>query len=257
MQNLRLRQAAALAVTMFAGLAFTSGALAADAPVALDTAPQSDAMRNSVVTVDTLVKNENQQALARSMEQSVASGLIQAAKPAAPSGPPAGQIFVLSIFGIGNDLRSHLGYNGDSYEGVRVGSRIGSCVISEITASKVVLKPSRKGIPAATCPTGKWTGVSLFPATPSLAPPAGNGRPGGNALPSPAIPTPFSSTSAPSRPLQAAPSGPAPLKVSQPTIQLIPGGPVAPGQTAVPLVPRQLEAVQDERLQQPAAANTN
>lgn len=255
MHNLRLRQAAALAVSMLAGLAFTSGALAADVPVALDSAPQSDAMRNSVVTVDTLVKNENQQALARSMEQSVASGLIQPAKTAAPSGPAPGQIFVLSIFGIGSDLRSHLGYNGDSYEGVHVGSRIGSCVISQITSNKVVLKPARKGIPTATCPTGKWTGVSLFPPTPTIAMPLGTGRPGGAALPSPAIPTPFSSVGGPSRPLQAAPSGPAPLKVSQPTIQLIPGGPVATGQTAVPLIPRQLEAVQDERLQQPAAAN--
>ncbi|MDN8616504.1 hypothetical protein [Variovorax ginsengisoli] len=255
MKNLRLRQATALAVTVLAGLALTSGALAADVSAALDSAPQSEAMRNSVVTVDTLVKNENQQALARSMEQSVASGLIQPAKPAAPSGPPAGQIFILSIFGIGNDLRAHMSFNGEGYERVRVGARMGSCVISEITGNKVVLKPSRKGVPPATCPTGKWTGVNYFQPAPGLASPAESGRPGGAALASPAIPTPFSSTSTPSRPLQPVSSGPAPLKVSQPTIQLIPGGPVAPGQTAVPLIPPQLEAVQDERLQQPAAAN--
>ncbi|KWT65013.1 hypothetical protein APY03_7466 [Variovorax sp. WDL1] len=211
-------------------------------------------MRDSVVTVDTLITNENQQALARSMEQSVASGLIQTPKPATPSGPAPALIFVASIYGIGNDLRANIGFNGESYERVRAGARVGACVITEITGRAVVLKPSRKGLAAAQCPTGKWTGVNPLSLA-NLGMGVDPARSGGAALPSPAIPTPFSSVGGPSRPIETVPRAPAPLKVSQPTIQLVPGGPAAAGQTAVPLIPRQLEPVQDGRLQQPAATN--
>lgn len=204
MQNLRLRQAAALAVTVCAGMAFASAALAGDAPAALDAAPQTAAMRSSVLTVDTLITNENKQALARSMNTSVASGLAEAPKPVTPSGPPAGQIFVLSIFGIGDDLRANIGFNGESYERVRVGARVGSCVITKIVGREVVLKPAGRGVPAAACPTGKWTGVSPFPAANfDLA--RDLAKAGGSAaLASPAIPAPYSSLGAPSLPLQAA-----------------------------------------------------
>lgn len=208
MQNLRLRQVVALAVTVCAGMAFSSAALAGDVPVALDQAPQTAAMRSSVLTVDTLITNENQQALARSMSTSVASGLAEAPKPATPSGPPAGQIVVQSIFGIDEDLRANIGFNGESYERVRVGARVGSCVIAKIVGRAVVLKPAGRGVPAAACPTGKWTGVSPFPAV-NLDLVRDLTKAGGSAaLASPAIPTPYGSLGAPPLPLQAAPRAP-------------------------------------------------
>lgn len=253
MQNLRLRQVAALFLAAFAGLVLSHVALAADAPAALDKAPQTPAMRDSAVTVDTLITSENQQALARAKEQSIAAGLAQPTPTVAtPSGPPPGSITVTSIYGIENDLRANITFNGEPYERVRAGARIGSCVITAINSRLVVLKVARKGVPAASCPTGTWTGA---PSIPSGAQMAERVKATLGAMPSPAIPTPSSSVGAPTAPFQSSPRGPAPLKSSQPMVQLIPSGPVPPGQTAIPLIPRQLEPVQDERLQQPEATN--
>ena len=250
MQNLRFRQVAALAAA-FTCLAFTTGALAADAPAALDKAPQSAAMRNSVITVDSLIASENQLALARSKEQSIAAGLSQPeARVVAPSGPPAGQLNVGSIFGFEGDLRANVTFNGEVYENLRVGSRLGTCGVVAIKPAVVVLRPSRRGGVASVCPSAKWTGLPSIPTAAQLE----RVKATVLGMPSPAIPTPFSSAGAPA-PVQSAPRGPAALKVYQPTLQLIPSGPVAPGQTAIPLVPRQLEPVQDERLQQPANSN--
>lgn len=253
MQNLHLRKVAVLAVTAFAGLAFAPVATAADGPAALDKAPQTPAMRDSVVTVDSLITSENQQALARAKEQSIAAGLTQPApKAATPAGPPPGNLTVSSIYGVENDLRANITFNGEPYERVRTGVRVGTCVISAIDGRTVVLKAARKGVPPAACPAAKWTGVPSILSGDQMAERV-KARLG--SMPSPAIPVPFSSVGGPTLPLQANVRGPAELKVNQPTVQLIPSGPVAPGQTAVPLIPRQLEPVQDERLQSPAAIN--
>jgi hypothetical protein len=250
MQTLRPRQVAALAVTAFAALALTHVASASDA---LDKAQQTPAMRDSVVTVDSLISSENQLALARAKEQSIAAGLTQPApKVATPSGPPPGSITVASIYGIENDLRANITFNDEPYERVRAGARIGSCVITAINGRLVILKAARKGVPASACPIGAWTGA---PSIPSGAQMAERVKAALGAMPSPAIPTPSSSVGAPTSPFQSGPRGPAPLKSNQPMVQLIPSGPVAAGQTAIPLVPRQLEPVQDERLQQPEAIN--
>ncbi|CAN7775292.1 hypothetical protein LJR290_007760 [Variovorax sp. LjRoot290] len=253
MQILRLRHVAALAATALAGLALTHVAHAADGPAALDKAPQTPAMRDSVITVDSLITSENRLALAHSKEQSIAAGLTQPApKAAAPAGPPPGSISVVSIYGIENDLRANINFNGESYERVRAGARLGSCVITAINGRSVVLKAARKGVPAAACPSGKWTGVTPVPTGEQMA---DRVRATLGAMPSPALPTPFSSVGSPTLPLQASARGPAPLRVNQPTVQLIPGGPLAPGQTSIPLIPRQLEPVLDERLQTPPATN--
>ncbi|CAN7358187.1 hypothetical protein [Variovorax sp. LjRoot178] len=251
MQILRLRQVAALAA--LASLGFIHGAHASDSPAALDKAPQTAAMRDSVITVDSLITSENQQALARAKGQAIAAGLAQPdVKVAAPSGPPPGNLIVQSIYGIDNDLRANISFNGEPYERVRTGVRVGICVISAIDGRSVVLKAARKGVPAAACPTAKWTGVQPVLTGEQMAERV---RAQLGAMPSPAIPMPFSSVGGPTSPLQSVPRGPAVLKVSQPMVQLIPSGPVAPGQTAIPLIPRQLEPVQDERLQAPATTN--
>ena len=251
MHNLRLHQAAVLAIAAIASLAVAPLELAADAPAALDQAPQSAAMRNSVVTVDALITSENQQALARSREQSIASGLSQPeAKAVVPSGPVAGQLSVGSIYGFEGNLRANVAFNGEIYENLRVGSRIGACSVASIKPALIVLA-SRRGAATAACPSAKWTGVPSIPTAEQLE----RVKAAVLGMPSPATPTPFSSAGAPGTSFPSATRGPAPLKVSQPTIQLIPGGPMAAGQTAVPLVPRQLEPVQDERLQQTPATN--
>lgn len=251
MKNLRHAVAQTLAVLGI--LALVQAAQASDGLVALDRAPQTPAMRDSVVTVDSLITSENRLALVRSKEQSIASGLTQPAPTvSAPAGPPPGNITVASIYGIGNDLRANVNFNGESYERVRAGARLGSCVITAINDRSVALKAARKGVPAAACPTGKWTGITPVLTGEQMA---NRVRASLGAMPSPALPTLFSSVGGPTFPLQASARDPAPLRVNQPTVQLIPGGPIAPGQTSVPLIPRQLEAVQDERLQAPATTN--
>jgi hypothetical protein len=257
MQNLRLRQLAAFALAALTSLGLVQAAQASDSPAALDKAPQTPAMRDSVLTVDSLIASENQQALARAKGQSIAAGFTQPdTKTIAPSGPPPGNLIVQSIYGIDRDLRANLNFNDEAYERVRPGSRIGSCVIAAIGERTVVLKPARKGLPAATCPTGKWTGIPTVSANlMQMAEMMKASAARGGAMPSPAVPTPFSSVGGPAMPFQTAPREPAPLRVNRPTVQLIPSGPMAPGQTSVPLIPRQLELMQDERLQAPGSTN--
>ncbi|MBS0454177.1 MAG: hypothetical protein JSS14_22985 [Proteobacteria bacterium] len=199
-------------------------------------------MADSVITVDSLIKTENRLALARAREQSISAGLSQPDVPKASAAPAAAVLVVNSIYGLEGNLRANLMFNGAIYERVSVGARLDSCSIASIKGKSVALKPAHKGASAKDCPTGHWLGVTQTPLggiQPAMAQPASRG-----AMPSPAVPTPFTSVGAPSAAAMQSLRQPPALKVSQPTIQLVPSGPVAPGQTAIPLVARQLEPEQ-------------
>lgn len=237
--------AVALAVLTSAPVAFAAGPAVTTAP--LEKAPQSAAMADSVVTVDSLIRTENQQALAHAREQAVAAGLLQPESPKTvkAAGPVASQFDVQSIYGIENDLRANVVFNGELYERIRVGVRVGACVIAAIDGKAVILKPVRKGVAASQCPIGIWTGVPRFPQMgPAEATRAG---PGG-AMPSPAVPSPFGA------PGQAGARAAFPSAPGAP-VQGMPGSPGPAAQPAVSLVPRQAEPVIDPRLQPPAASN--
>jgi len=98
MQNHRLRKVAAIALSVAGSLGLLQAGHASDSPAALDKAPQTPAMRDSVLTVDSLIATENQQALARAKGQSIAAGFTQPdVKVVAPSGPPPGKLIDQSI----------------------------------------------------------------------------------------------------------------------------------------------------------------
>ncbi|TAL65678.1 MAG: hypothetical protein EPN79_10875 [Burkholderiaceae bacterium] len=219
---------------------------------ALEAAPQSSAMSNSVVTVDDLLKTENLQAVAKARKAAIAAGLMQPDAPVTAAGSaavPAATLHVDSISGIGSALRANLHYNGQAYESIRPGAHIGKCVVLSINGRAVKFARAARGTPASQCPSAVWTGEL----------PVASGGPGGateTAMPSPAFrnaPIPYGSISSMSNLAHRSPSGPAPLRVSQPTIQMVPAEQSRAEGGAVPLVPRQLEPAQDMRLATPPA----
>lgn len=232
-------KATLLAVLTGAGLAHsTSAAESAGAPVALDRAPQSAAMADSVVTVDSLVKLENRLALTRSEEAAVAAGLSAppAAKQSKSSGPVAPRMTVLSIYGVGDNLRANFTLDTDLYENVRAGAKAGSCVVRSIDERTVALASAgKKGGASVLCPTGRWTGLPTMQRFTEAADMRAR-----VAMPSPSVPVPFSSAGQPSVALQQ--------RASQPVVLTAP----AP---AISLIPRQTDAAIDERLDKPVETN--
>ena len=209
-------------------------AAAPAAPSSLEKAPQSAAMVDSVITVDTLIRSENQLALARAREQSIASGLIEAPRAVAPASAQAPRLSVISIFGVNGDLRANLYFNGEAYERVRKGSPIAGCVVSSIGPRSVALAPAkRRGAASsapASCPKAVWTGTpppELAALATSAFQASLSNQARGGAMPSPAVPTPFGGRSA-----------------------------VAPAQPAS-LIPRQAEPVRDPRLEPAGSSVSN
>lgn len=228
------------AVAQIAPAAAPAPSVAAPAsPSSLEKAPQSAAMVDSVITVDALIRTENQLALARAREQAIASGLIEAPKAVAPASPQVPRLSIISIFGIDGDLRANLYFNEEAYERVRKGSPIGNCVVGSIGPRTVALMPAKGrhtgSSSSASCPKAVWTGTpppelmsrAASAIQASLANQANQAR--GATMPSPVVPTPFGGHSA------AAPAQPASL------------------------IPRQTEPVRDPRLEPAGSSvpNTN
>lgn len=123
-----------------------------------------EAINDSIVTVDELLKIENRQALLKANRDAVVAGLLpsQEVKATAnqPVAIPPATFSVNSIFGSDGVLRANVVYNGNPYEGVRIGAPIGKCLVSGIKTTSVQLTPS-KGGSATQCPTGIWTGLNV------------------------------------------------------------------------------------------------
>ncbi|WP_298706134.1 hypothetical protein [uncultured Variovorax sp.] len=240
MHILRFHSYKASALTVLACLGLAHSTLAAEpagGSLALDRAPQSAAMADSVVTVDSLVKTENRLALARAEEQAVAAGLATPSSVKAPkaSGPVAPRMTVLSIYGVGENLRANFTLDADLYENVRAGTKVGGCVVRSIQDRTVKLGAAgKKGGASLHCPSGEWTGL---PGIQQMVETMKSAR-AGAAMPSPAVPMPFSSAGQPPGAFQQRPG--------QPMLQPAP---------AAPLIPRQTEAVTDARLDQPSGTN--
>lgn len=102
----------------------------------------------NVTTVESVLSAENKAMLAALNPTPVAT----AATPA--SRFPA--LHVAAIYGLGNDLKTDVSLYGKSYEGLRVGSKLGSWTVGSIKG-KCVSLVKRKAKPLQSC----WTGVSL------------------------------------------------------------------------------------------------
>lgn len=164
-----------------------------------EKAAQTPAQKDSVTTVDALVKLDNAAALEKATADAIKNGLIKptpkagtgaAAKPVEP--PPV--VRVTSISGIQDDLMVSLNINGQGYQNLRKGAPVRGCVVSEVKDRCVILAPApaetvisaasqpavvgktkgkhAKGhsatasVPATRpemCPTSCWTGVQPSP----------------------------------------------------------------------------------------------
>lgn len=117
------------------------------------TAQASPGVKSSIQTVDELLKIENNAVLAKSRPAaSPMAARVAAPKPSAPS------VNVESIYGTAGALKTDLIVNGMPHEGLRLGAKVGSCVVREIANSCVVLAPSSAKTAAAMCPKSCWTG---------------------------------------------------------------------------------------------------
>lgn len=247
---------AASLLLCLSGASFAAGPAAGPAGAARSTTrpAATDAMNDSIVTVDELVRNENAAARLKARRDAEANGLIppdtttrDTAAKAAAVVPPAAFV-VNSISGVEGQLRTSVNYNGSTYERLTVGARVGGCVIDSIQGKLVKLKVVVKGLPASQCPTGIWTGEPPFNAAmqQGAGPRSGFVAATPTSMPSPlvnqvAAPRPYSSADPVALP------GRAPLNGAQPMVQLVPAEPTVPGQTAIPLAARPIAPAQDMR----------
>lgn len=190
--------------------------------IALFVAPlvansQTASAKDSVVTVEQLLKLDNAQARANATKELAASGLApnpvsDPTKKGGPAKPPEirASLSVAKIAGVGSNLRADLNYNGQTFNGASVGSRVGPCSVASIAGQCVTLsvlsKPQQgesdalakgksrvqsgkaeKPTSPLLCPSSCWTGVPAFDPSRSLA---GTGAPGSvaSAISGPVLP---------------------------------------------------------------------
>jgi hypothetical protein len=120
-------------------------------------------VQSSIVTVDELLKRENDELRARS-KPAPAAAAVGRVQPSAPT------LVVTGVYGLGGDVKANMMVNGQPSEGLSTGSRIGPCTVTAISGRCVALVAQR-GTPPAFCTRVCWTGE--VPASNVL--PAGEG----------------------------------------------------------------------------------
>lgn len=129
----------------------------------------SSVRADSVHTVDDLVRIENAKALQVAQAEAAKLGLAaptsaQAAKAKEPT--EVRRLVVLtvdSVSGVGDQLRVDLTYDGQRFDGVMLGAKVGPCVVTSIQGKRVSLSTKGKGNLAHLCPSSEWTGVGRAP----------------------------------------------------------------------------------------------
>lgn len=126
------------------------------------TPPVTDGVRSSIVTVDELLKRENEALRAASKPANAppAAG-AERVQPTAPS------IGVASIYGVGGDVKVNMTVDGQHVDGLSTGSRVGPCAVAEIKGRCVSLVAQR-GTRPSFCTRVCWTGD--VPAAEQFAP---------------------------------------------------------------------------------------
>jgi hypothetical protein len=126
-------------------------------------APNVALLRPNVLTVEALIKTENELALAKEKKDRMAAGLDQQVPSAGvkPKAPVRMAVDVESIAGLEGRLRAYLSANGQQFENVGVGAKVLSCEIEAIQNRCVVFKPAARGVKPEQCPTACWTGLRI------------------------------------------------------------------------------------------------
>ena len=166
------------------------GAATAAAPTAGNAAPRPnlESLQGNVVTVETLLKTENELALARAKEERVKAGLdLTPPRTVLKGNAPVQRATVEAIMGTPGHMRLFLTANGQRYENVAIGATVASCRIVAIQGKCVAFAPASQKVKQSQCPSACWTGLvaptalaaggpQLPGATPIPLPP---GTPGG------------------------------------------------------------------------------
>lgn len=124
------------------------------------TPSATDGVRSSIVTVDELLKRENEALRAASKPVNAPSAAVRV-QASAPS------IGVSSIYGVGGDVRANMTVDGQPVHGLVSGSRVGPCAVAEIKGRCVSLVAQR-GTRPSFCTRVCWTGD--VPAAEQFAP---------------------------------------------------------------------------------------
>lgn len=161
-----------------------------------DTAAQD--IRNSVITVDELLKIDNAQALEKARSDAIAGGLMQSPRLVGQKVEvPLPHWTVRSVFGLAGSMAADLTVNGSTAYSVTPGNSVAMCKVMSIQKSCVGLAPLDVKVRKVSCPSKVcWTGneltselrpsqaVSAVPASTKLA---------SSPLPAPPIPLPAGS----------------------------------------------------------------
>lgn len=164
-------------------------------------------IRNSVITVDELLKIDNAQALEKARSDAIKSGLMQAPRPAGQKVElPLPRWSVKSIFGMGGSMAADMVVDGSTAYSATPGNSVAMCRIESIQSGCVGLAPInpkvRKGAcPAKVCWTGDELTAELRPSQTASVPPVST-KLAPSPLPSPPIPLPAGSDAPISMPFQ-------------------------------------------------------
>lgn len=164
-------------------------------------------IRNSVITVDELLKIDNAQALEKARSDAIKSGLMQAPRLAGQKIElPLPRWSVRSIFGLGERTAADVVVDGSTAYSVTPGSAVAMCRVESIQNSCVGLAPINIKVRKGSCPVKVcWTGdeltAELRPSQTASVPPPSN-RLAASPLPAPPIPLPAGSDSPTSTPFQ-------------------------------------------------------
>ncbi|MEJ8838090.1 hypothetical protein [Ramlibacter sp. AN1133] len=185
-----------------------AAAAPASGPAAAGSSPAAGiaALQPNVLTVQALIKAENELAIAKARREHVAAGLdLELAVPGARrKGPAPMSVQVESIAGAQAQLRASLYADGQPFEGVSVGARVHGCRIEAIEQRCVVFKPAARGVQPQQCPTACWTGTRTEPSAATLA-----GIPAG--LPAGALQGPLPAATSAHAARSSRPAAPLPL----------------------------------------------
>lgn len=124
-------------------------------------------IQSSVLTVDELLKIDNDQALEKARSEAIKAGFLQPAKKSNAKGDsviviPAPVWKLKSIFGTFDRLKADVSVDGVTTTNIRIGSKVASCDVVVIDNFCIQLAPETKKTKKDACPARVcWTGIEL------------------------------------------------------------------------------------------------
>lgn len=156
----------------------------------------SQDIKNSVVTVEEMLRIDNAQALDKARIEAIRTGIAQAPKVAVRKAEaPLPQWSVKAIYGIGGNLKADVTVDGVTTHGVAGGAKVAMCQVQTIENACVKLgaasSKTRPGsCPVKVCWTGEEMAAELRPSQSVTTPMAAANRLMASPLPQQPLPLP-------------------------------------------------------------------